>query len=153
MKLSLLFFAFACISFISFSQENPLHRQQGFNLDKGIALSGYDPVSYFIQKKPLKGKTSLRSSYQGIEYFFSTADNLARFKQNPSQFEPQYGGWCAYAMGATGEKVEIDPETYKIIDGKLYLYYHSFLNNTLDKWNKEEKILKAKADSNWKKIF
>jgi hypothetical protein len=69
------------------------------------------------------------------------------------KYEPQYGGWCAYAMGSTGEKVEIDPETFKIENGNLYLFYHTWTNNTLNKWNKEEMKLKAKADKNWQNIF
>ena len=75
------------------------------------------------------------------------------FAKNPAGFEPQYGGWCAYAMGSSGEKVEINPETFKIVEGKLYLFYNAFFNNTLKSWNKEEAQLKAKADSNWKKII
>lgn len=55
-------------------------------------------------------------------------------------------------MGSTGEKVEVDPETYKIIAGKLYLYYNHLFNNTLKTWNKNEKELKNKADANWQKI-
>ena len=75
------------------------------------------------------------------------------FKASPAKYEPQYGGWCAYAMGATNEKVEIDPETFKIINGKLYLFYHSWTNNTLKTWNKDEGNLKPKADVNWTKTF
>jgi hypothetical protein len=56
-------------------------------------------------------------------------------------------------MGATGEKVEIDPETFKILNGKLYLFYHSWTNNTLPKWNQEEVKLKAAADNSWKKFI
>jgi hypothetical protein len=56
-------------------------------------------------------------------------------------------------MGSSGEKVEIDPETFKIINGKLYLFYHSWVNNTLTKWNEDEKNLKNKADSNWQKLI
>jgi hypothetical protein len=56
-------------------------------------------------------------------------------------------------MGAKGEKVEIDPETFKIIDGKLYLFYNAYFNNTLTSWNKDEKNLKAKADKNWLSIY
>ena len=53
------------------------------------------------------------------------------FLKNPTNFEPEYGGWCAYAMGDSGEKVTINPETFKIINGKLYLFYNAFLTNTL----------------------
>jgi hypothetical protein len=56
-------------------------------------------------------------------------------------------------MGAVNEKVEIDPETFKIIDGKLYLFYHTWTNNTLTKWNNDEKNLKTKADKYWETIY
>lgn len=71
-------------------------------------------------------------------YYFISKANKDEFLKNAAKYEPQYGGWCAYAMGANGEKVEIDPETFKIVDGKLYLFYHSFTNNTLNTWNKDE---------------
>jgi hypothetical protein len=88
-----------------------------------------------------------------VIYQFSSATNKEAFLKNQASFEPQYGGWCAYAMGSAGEKVEINPETFKIIDGKLYLFYNAYFNNTLKSWNKEETSLKAKADVNWKKFI
>ena len=79
--------------------------------------------------------------------------NKEEFKKNPAAYEPQYGGWCAYAMGKDGDKVSIDPETFKIVNGKLYLFYNRAFNNTLKSWNKDEPTLKTKADANWQKIF
>ena len=127
-------------------------RQKNFNLSKGVAIDGYDPVSYY-KGKPVKGSASISYVHDGITYHFANAANLAAFKQNPYGYEPQYGGWCAYAMGSTGEKVEVDPETYKIINGKLYLFYNHLFNNTLKTWNKDEGGLKPKADANWQKIY
>ena len=86
-------------------------------------------------------------------YYFSSEVNKNTFLQNPIKYEPQYGGWCAFAMGDYGKKVEINPETYKIVNGKLYLFYNSYLNNTLKSWNKDEINLKKKADNNWSKIL
>ena len=134
------------------SNAQPALRQKHFNLATGVAISGYDPVSYF-KNKPAKGSSTYSYTYDGVVYHFANAQNLATFKQNPSGYEPQYGGWCAYAMGNTGEKVEVDPETYKIIDGKLYLFYNHFFNNTLKTWNKSESQLKPKADANWQKLY
>jgi YHS domain-containing protein len=126
-------------------------RLKTFNLKKSVALEGYDPVSYF-DNHPTEGKENLRYIHRGVTYLFSTTANLARFKASPDKYEPAYGGWCAYAMGETGEKVKVDPETFKIVDGKLYLFYNFWGNNTLEDWNKNEKPLKAKADTNWKKF-
>lgn len=128
-------------------------REKAFNLEKGLAIQGYDPVAYFKSGKAIEGKKELAARVEGITYYFSSAANRDAFIKNPKAYEPQYGGWCAYAMGATGEKVEVDPETFKIIEGKLYLFYHSWANNTLTKWNKEEAKLKASADIAWKKFF
>ncbi|HLN95748.1 MAG TPA: YHS domain-containing (seleno)protein [Flavobacterium sp.] len=127
-------------------------RKRDFNLEKGLAIQGYDPVAYF-SKKAVKGKKELAASYKGATYWFANAADREAFLKDPERYEPQYGGWCAYAMGANGEKVEVDPETYKILDGKLYLFYNAYFNNTLKSWNKDEGNLKKKADSNWKKFL
>ena len=146
--ITLIFLVFAISQLLA--QESEI-RAKHYNLKKTIALEGYDPVSYF-DNKPLEGKNELKVSYKGVTYLFATPNNAAKFKANPEKYEPAYGGWCAYAMGETGEKVKIDPETYKLVDGKLYLFYNFWGNNTLTDWNKNEGPLKAKADQNWKKI-
>lgn len=126
-------------------------RKKNFNVKKATALEGYDPVSYF-DNNPKEGKPELLFNFKGIGYQFANQANMNRFKAAPEKYEPAYGGWCAYAMGETGEKVKIDPETFKILDGKLYLFYNFWGNNTLTGWNKNEKSLKAKGDQNWKKF-
>jgi hypothetical protein len=129
-------------------------RKKEFNLDKSsVAIQGYDPVAYFTQNKAVKGSKDIALFHEGITYYFASTQNKELFKANPGKYEPQYGGWCAYAMGASGEKVEIDPETFKITNGKLYLFYHSWVNNTLTKWNKDESNLRPKADASWMKFF
>jgi len=128
-------------------------RTKEFNLEKGVAIQGYDPVAYFTQNKAVKGNKQFAALADGITYNFSNAANKDLFIKDYKKYEPQYGGWCAYAMGAANEKVEIDPETFKIVNGKLYLFYHSWVNNTLNKWNRDETDLKAKADKNWMIIF
>jgi YHS domain-containing protein len=140
-----------CCASILFAQDNAL-RLKNFNIKKNIALEGYDPVSYFTGK-PQEGKENLFFAFEGITYHFASQDNLNKFKISPEMYEPAYGGWCAYAMGESGEKVKIDPETFKIIGNKLYLFYNFWGNNTLKDWNNNEKNLKAKADQNWKKII
>jgi YHS domain-containing protein len=152
MKKQILVLFVVLLSVSNFAQ-TAAKRTSHFNLEKKVAIQGYDPVAYFMQKKAVKGKSSIASSYEGVTYYFSSQANKETFIKNPSSYEPQYGGWCAYAMGATGEKVEIDPETFKIVDGKLNLYYNAYFNNTLKSWNKDEVNLKKKADANWKKVL
>lgn len=128
-------------------------RVKQFNLEKGVAIQGYDAVAYFTQNKAVKGNKQFSVSAEGVLYYFSSAANKDLFLKDYRKYEPQYGGWCAYAMGATNEKVEIDPETFKILNGKLYLFYHSWSNNTLTKWNRNEANLNEKADKNWQILF
>jgi YHS domain-containing protein len=128
-------------------------RTTEFNLEKKVAIQGYDPVAYFKQNKAVKGKKELAATYEGVQYYFSSQANKDAFVKAPASYEPQYGGWCAYAMGSSAGKVEVDPETFKILDGKLYLFYNAYFNNTLKSWNKDEAGLKKKADTNWKKII
>uniref|UniRef100_UPI0040497A55 YHS domain-containing (seleno)protein n=1 Tax=Flavobacterium sp. TaxID=239 RepID=UPI0040497A55 len=142
---------FTLFASLSFAQTNA-ERAQTFNLEKNLAIQGYDPVAYFSQNEAAKGKKSIATTFQGVIYYFSTEKNKQTFLKNPAQYEPQYGGWCAFALGSYGEKVEIDPETFKIIDGKLYLFYNAYFNNTLKTWNKDESNLKRKADLNWQKL-
>lgn len=124
-------------------------RKKQFNLsERSLAVEGYDLVAYF-NEKPKKGTKSFASLNKGINYYFSSQVNLDLFKKSPEKFEPAYGGWCAYAMGNTAEKIEVNPETFKIIDGKLYLFYNAYFTNTLTKWNKDEKNLKMKVDKSW----
>ncbi|RYY53622.1 MAG: YHS domain protein [Chitinophagaceae bacterium] len=131
-----------------------LNAQTGqLNLGKsGLAIDGYDPVAYLSTGKAVEGKSAISLAHNGATYRFSSVQNRDLFKASPGKYLPQYGGWCAYAMGATGEKVSVDPETFKIIDGKLYLFYNSFFNNTLKDWNKNERTLKTSADKNWQKF-
>lgn len=135
------------------AQEDQKSRLKNFNLEKGLAIQGYDPVAYFTDAKAVEGKESISYVANGVTYRFVTAKHKEMFIANPAQYEPQYGGWCAYAMGSSGEKVEIDPGTFKILNGKLYLFYNAYFNNTLKKWNEDEKKLHDKADTNWNHII
>jgi YHS domain-containing protein len=124
-----------------------------FNTEKGVAIQGYDPVAYFTQGKAVKGTKGLAINAEGITYYFASQEDKDLFKKDYKKYEPQYGGWCAYAMGATDSKVDIDPESFKISNGKLYLFYHSWVNNTLGKWNADERNLQPKADAAWAKFI
>src|SRR4030095_14462810 len=142
------------VSFTSIAQDAIAVRKKHFNLSKsGLAIDGYDPVAYFKSNKAIEGKKELAINHQGAVYYFSSAENKDAFLKNPGAYEPQYGGWCAYAMGKNGDKVNVDPETFKVFDGKLFLFYNRFFNNTLTSWNKDETNLKTIGDVNWQKTF
>lgn len=129
-----------------------LAKKQGNISKSGLAIEGYDPVAYFTASKAVEGKKEFSAADAGVTYYFTSAQNRDQFKADPARYKPQYGGWCAYAMGESGEKVEIDPATFKILNGKLYLFYNKYFNNTLKTWNKDEPNLKKKADANWSRL-
>ncbi|MDX2048911.1 MAG: YHS domain-containing (seleno)protein [Chitinophagaceae bacterium] len=143
----------AFAAYITCAQDATALRKKHFNLSKGVAIEGYDPVAYFTQNKAIEGKKEMAFAFEGATYYFSSEQNREEFKKHPSKYEPAYGGWCAYAMGAEGDKVDINPQTFKIVNGKLNLFYNKYFNNTLTKWNKDEVALKAKAEQNWQKTF
>ena len=153
MKYLLSLFNLAVLTMPATVQDASALRKTHFNLESGVAIKGFDPVSYFTQNKAVKGSKDLAVSHQGITYYFSSVANKETFKASPFKYEPEYGGWCAYAMGQNGEKVSVDPETFKIVNGKLYLFYNKYFTNTLKDWNKNEATLKKNADLNWPKLF
>lgn len=122
------------------------------NLSKnGIALSGYDAVAYF-KSEPIEGSTEYQSKFEGATYLFSSSANKETFDSSPKKYVPAYGGWCAYAMGLGPDKVKINPNRYKILEGKLYLFYDFKGTDTFVLWENDEEALKQSADKNWKKI-
>ncbi|WP_299049586.1 YHS domain-containing (seleno)protein [uncultured Polaribacter sp.] len=126
---------------------------QDYNLKGGYVAEGYDVVAYF-NNIAAKGNKKFSTTYDGVQFKFVSKENLKTFVKSPKKYIPAYGGYCAYAIGVKGEKVSINPKTFEIRDGKLYLFYNAWGTNTLELWQKEgAEDLKQKADKNWKKII
>ncbi|WP_438726302.1 YHS domain-containing (seleno)protein [Parasphingorhabdus sp. DH2-15] len=116
-------------------------------LEGTTALKGYDAVSYFVgDGVPVKGKKQFKVTYKGADYFFATAANAAKFKKSPAKYAPQYGGHCAWALGANGALAPGDPTVYKVVDGKLYL---NFNKGVQTRWNKDIPGFIKKGDVKW----
>ena len=119
------------------------------NVDKaGIAIKGYDPVAYFTDGKPALGTKEFTAEYQGAIYQFASAAHRDAFKQNPTKYAPQFGGFCA--MGAVFEKkLDGDPNLWKVVDGKLFL---NVGEPAQKRWLEDIPGNVSKADGNWPKI-
>lgn len=123
-----------------------------YNTKKGFAANGYDVVAYF-NNLAIEGNKNFIIKFNGINYKFASKENQNTFNKNPDKYIPQYGGYCAYAAAAKNDKVGINPKTFKIKDGKLYLFYNAWGTNTLALWKKESpELLKEKADKNWEQL-
>ncbi len=123
------------------------------NVDaRGLALRGYDPVAYFKDGKPTRGVASLSAGYGGARYLFASESHRKLFLENPQRYVPQYGGFCAVGT-SFGEKVDVDPETGKIVNGKLYLnngakaltIFDHDTRNTISRANQNWPTVKDKA--------
>ncbi|WP_309399391.1 YHS domain-containing (seleno)protein [Cerasicoccus maritimus] len=136
------------------SKLTPAARQADFNLSsKDLGEKGYDPVSYF-SGKPVKGSKQFSSNFRGVTYYFANAANKKIFDADPGKYEPAFGGWCAWAMAEDGSKVDVDPTNYKIVDGRVYLFYNGFWGDTLKKWNAGDQTSLAKsANTHWSNIL
>lgn len=119
-----------------------------------LAIDGYDPVAYFPQGggTPTKGDDKITLAYRGALYRFKNQANKALFEADPSAFEPAHGGWCSWAM-REGDQVDIDPESFIVRDGRLFLFYKGWLGDTRAKWSKGDHAAETKeADAQWKKL-
>ena len=87
----------------------------------GVALKGHDTVAYFTQKRPVMGTAQNRYDWDGTRYLFSSVKNREAFVAHPDRYAPQFGGLCATGLGM-GTKAAADPNVWKIVDGKLYVF-------------------------------
>ena len=137
------------VAFVSFST---FAQQTDYYLKKGYVAEGYDVTEYF-NNKAVEGDKKFTATHDGVKFKFASQANLDKFKASPDKFVPQYGGYCAYAIADKGKKVSVDPETFEIRDGKLYLFYNSWGTNTLEKWQEEgPEKLRGQADAAWSKV-
>lgn len=121
-----------------------------------IANGGYDLVAYFADNTAEKGSTEYTTDYHGVKYQFSSADHQHQFEASPEKYLPVCDGYCAWGVAEKGKKVPVNPMTYKIIDGKLYLFFNGDFNgkqfNTLTEWNKNQDQLLTELPVKWSKL-
>ncbi|MGB3726110.1 MAG: YHS domain-containing (seleno)protein [Glaciecola sp.] len=116
------------------------------NVDEStLAIKGYDPVAYFTLNTPTLGSSEYSSVYQGATYHFSSAEHLAAFNDNPAKYAPQYGGYCAFGV-SKGFKYDTDPESFAVVDDKLYLNLNKKVQSI---WAKQKDELIIDANGYW----
>ena len=131
---------------------------QDLNLDASdLALSGYDPVEYLQFNRALKGFTDIETRFNGARYRFRNQENQERFLADPDRYLPAYGGWCAYSLAMDDPeyprgKYPVDPKSFKIVDGRLHLFYNDAELDALQQWNHDEARYRAVADREWAAI-
>ena len=111
----------------------------------GVAIHGTDPVAYFKQGQPVEGSSDFEHDWNGATWRFASAENREAFAADPEAYAPQYGGYCAWAV-SQGYTAKIDPEAWRIVDGKLYLNYNKSVQA---RWAEDIPGNIGKADANW----
>lgn len=110
-----------------------------------IAISGYDPVAFFTDAKPVNGSPFINATYQGATYFFASDEHKQLFAQTPDRYAPQYGGFCSYGI-ALGALFPVDISTWQVRNDKLYLNLNQ---DILKKFNADFDVNVVKAEKNW----
>src|SRR3954468_22595430 len=112
----------------------------------GVAIMGYDTVAYFTDGKAVKGSENISYNWLGTPWHFASKKHQEMFMSDPVKYAPQYGGYCAGEVVGGSVTVNIDPEAFKIIDGKLYLIYDV---GNADDFAAHAGDLIPKADAKW----
>jgi YHS domain-containing protein len=114
----------------------------------GVALEGYDPVSYFTEPEPVQGLADYEYQWGGVPWYFASAANRDVFMRNPEIYAPQFGGHCATSL-SRGYLSDGKPRLYTIVGMKLYLFY-SVANR--EAFFKSEDISVRDANGGWARL-
>ena len=113
-----------------------------------IAINGYDPVAYFTLGSPMKGDPRFEAAWQEARWLFTTADHRDMFIANPDRYAPRFGGHCTVGL-ARGYLDTVDPEAWRIVDGRLYLTLTKRAQNIL---SEDVPGTIEKAERNWQAL-
>ena len=132
----------ALMTFPAFSGE-----KSSFNLghSNGLAMAGYDVMSYWRGGKPMEGSADHSFEYDGATWVFTSKANLDAFAAEPEKYAPQFGGFCTYAA-SKGYTADVDPFAWQIWQDKLYLNYSPQVQRI---WSNDLESNVAKGNANW----
>jgi hypothetical protein len=123
-------------------------RADGPPAGRRIALSGYDPVAYFVDGQPAKGSPEFWYAFDDVVYLFRSAQHRETFAADPEKYAPQYDGYCAGGI-SKGYKVEPDPEAWIVANGKLFVFQ---FQDRVPMFRKIIEEVSATANKNWPEL-
>lgn len=125
---------------------------QDYNTDAtNIALNGYSAVSYVDLNLAQRGLKQFKSEYQGLNYYFTSAEQQATFEADPLKYLPEFGGWCATGI-AVGAKFRTDPTKFLVQEGKLYVFLNDLEVDAKQLWLADPAEMQKKAEENWPEL-
>jgi hypothetical protein len=110
-----------------------------------VAIEGYDTVAYFTDHKATKGSDKYSYEWLGASWQFSSDEHRKLFEADPISYAPQFGGLCAEGMAYDEMTVNIEPEAWQIIEGKLYITAGA-------RFGEDMKAIRAKAEEKWPQV-
>jgi YHS domain-containing protein len=111
----------------------------------GLAIDGYDPVSYFIAGAAMVGRAEFEVRYRGAVWRFRNSGNQAAFMDRPADYEPHFGGYDPVAV-ARGAPTPGSPEIWLIAGRTLYLFYSV---ETRGEFQSDPTRLATQAEAKW----
>jgi enamine deaminase RidA (YjgF/YER057c/UK114 family) len=137
----------ALVGFLSVTVLAPAARSE----EPKLSISGYDPVAYFTDGKPVQGRTEFEYLWHKSRWRFASSEHRELFSKSPDRYAPQYDGYCAMGVSndADAHKDTVDPEAWAIVDGKLYLTHNPYW---LEVWREHADELIKRADANWQAV-
>lgn len=115
---------------------------------ENVAIKGFDTVAYFSQQTAVEGNPQFSFVWNGAKWYFSSAENMEKFKANPESFAPQFGGYCSWAV-SKGYTANGDPNAWNVVGGKLYLNYNMEVKKM---WEAEQEKRIADGEKNWREF-
>ncbi len=79
-----------------------------------LSISGYDPVAYFTDGRPVQSSPEFEYIWHKLRWRFSSEEHRALFVKDPEHYAPQYDGYCAMGTSndAAAHKDTVDPEAW-----------------------------------------
>jgi hypothetical protein len=91
------------------------------NRYSGLAIDGFDPVAYFIDRQPVLGLPDFEAWQAGAVWRFHNEGNRASFLAHPEVYAPQFGGYDPVDV-ARGVTVAGIPRLWVVAGERLYLF-------------------------------
>ena len=128
--------------------EQPDRAVEHYNLENKLGLKGYDPVAYFEDQggEAIKGDAKIATTYGDVMYRFASEENREIFLEDPTKYEPTYGGWCAWAM-ANEAYADIDPMIYTQHGDRMHFFIS---RGAKARFDQQLKSREKSADDYWK---
>ena len=118
------------------------------DLHTGLAINGFDPVSYRLGTKPLAGRAEYELLKDRFVWRFASQANLEAFRDAPRIYAPAFGGFDPTGV-ANGVAVESDPSQFVVIGSRLYLFRSA---ENRQRFMREADLL-AQAESRWNAVL